>query len=65
MAQSTKALELLKATGYDIWGTSEKELNQILTAMKQIAYQAQKENQAVDVFAKQWFDDTFEVDDDN
>ena len=66
MAQITKAQQLLQSTGYDIWGTSDKELGQILAAMSKAVTIYASQTEPLDNFIKEWFvEESVTVDDDN
>jgi hypothetical protein len=66
MSQITKAQQLLQSTGFDIWGTSDKELGQILAAMSKAVTIYVSQPEPLDNFIHEWFvEESITVDDDN
>jgi len=66
MAQITKAQQLLQSTGFDIWGTGDKELGQILSAMSKAVTIYASQTEPFDNFIHEWFvEKSITVDDDD
>jgi hypothetical protein len=64
MPTTTKAKQLLESTGFETWGSSDKEIGQIIDAMEKIVAIYESERKKYDSFIKEWFVDEIEVSED-